>query len=110
MADSPAVRARRYRQHRSGDHTDCRHDRPRLVLAAGAAEPDPDFDPAAELRALAARLAGAYQADPANAAVARELRLTLLAIAPEAEPEWDPIKELQLDERNSRRSERDSPS
>jgi hypothetical protein len=112
MADSPALRARRYRQHRQGDHSLCRHDRPlRLAPAApaGPAEPGQDFDPAAELRALAARLADAYAEDPSNAAVARELRLTLLAIDPPAVAEWDPIQELQHAEWESRQRERDLP-
>ena len=41
-----------------------------------------DFDPDAQLRALAGRLVAAHSQDPANAALARELRVTLLALPP----------------------------
>jgi hypothetical protein len=59
------------------------------------------------MRELAVRLTEAYEADPSNAVLAREVRLTLLAIEPETGPEWDPIKELQKAEWESRRSERE---
>lgn len=89
MADSDAARARRYRQHKAGDHSSCRHDRPYrdrpVVLPADFGD---DFDPADELRKLAGRLLAAYQADPGNAALARECRMTLLAIsAPDEDAE-----------------------
>jgi hypothetical protein len=87
MADSDAVRARRYRQHRQGDHSLCKH-----WPGAGLTRlPDvhninvTGFDPADEMRKLAGRLSAAYKADPPNAALARELRMTLLALGPEAE-------------------------
>ena len=71
-------------------------------------EPAGDFDPRAELRALAGRLAVAYADDPANAAIARELRLTLLAIEPEeAEDPFDPIRMIQRAEWDSRQKERE---
>ncbi len=45
---------------------------------------DAQVDPAASLRALALRLEGAHEADPGNALLARELRVTLQATgAPE---------------------------
>jgi hypothetical protein len=64
------------------------------------------------MRALAGRLAVAYADDCSNAGLARELRMTLLALeaVPDAEPEWDPVRELQLDEWNARKRERDSPA
>jgi hypothetical protein len=84
MADSAALRMRRYRAHRQGDHHLCRHQPlPALVLPgqpAGQVEAAAGLDPVAEMRALAARLMAAYRADPGNAALARETRLTLLAI------------------------------
>jgi hypothetical protein len=43
-------------------------------------DPGDDLDPAAELRALAGRLAAVHQEDPSRADIARELRATLLAI------------------------------
>jgi hypothetical protein len=39
-----------------------------------------ELDPVAELRALAGRLAAAYDADRHSTALARELRLTLAAL------------------------------
>jgi hypothetical protein len=101
MADSDAVRSRRKRAHAQGDHSLCRSGKcaqgvyPRPV----AYLPDPvldtgELDPAAELRALAGRLAAAYAADTGNAALARELRATLLAI-PEARDEFDPLEALR---------------
>lgn len=121
MADSDALRARRYRQHRQGDHSACRHGRvlaparPRLSEVGGAPTPstlpEGDFDPVAEMRALARRLADAYGEDTGNAGLARELRMTLLALeAVPAEPEWDPIAELQKAEWDARRREREPPT
>jgi hypothetical protein len=89
VADSDATRSRRYRLHRSGDHSQCRHERVRAVPDLPAGE----LDTQAELLALARRLAGAHEADPGNAAVARELRATLLAL-PDA-PAADPLDELR---------------
>ena len=93
MGDSAAVRAARYRAHKAGDHHSCRHGplpRPVSVLpVADAAE----LDPAAELRALAARLAAATIEEPGNASLARELRQTLLVIPP-ATDEGDPLADL----------------
>jgi hypothetical protein len=40
------------------------------------------FDPAAEMRRLATQLAAAYEADPSNALLARELRMTLQSLRP----------------------------
>jgi hypothetical protein len=95
VADSSAVRSRRYRQHKQGDHSLCRHDRPFLIPVAEAqignavADSGADFDPAEELRKLAGRLLAAYADDPGNAALAREARFTLQAISapPEEAPE-----------------------
>lgn len=60
----------------------CRHPRPSLapVTTVTAADFSQDFDPAAELRALAGRLAQAHELEPSNAAVARELRQALQAL------------------------------
>jgi hypothetical protein len=114
VPDSDALRARRYRQHRQGDHSLCRH-APRLDASrravtpvTAAAEGDGDgFDPMTMLRELAGRLTAAYQADTSNAALARELRMTLQAIEPDTGPSWDPIAELQREEWEARRHERE---
>lgn len=55
-----------------------------------------ELDPVAELRALAGRLAAAYDTDRGNTAIARELRLTLSALIglPGAGDESDPLADL----------------
>ena len=86
MTDSGAVRQARYKRHKAGDHSLCRHDRPvvRITLPETAQDPA-QFDPDAEMRRLAGRLAGAHRQDPGNAAIARELRITLLVLPPPPE-------------------------
>jgi hypothetical protein len=93
MPDNGATRSRRYRLHRSGDHSLCRHERVQAVRAVPDL-PEGDLDAQAELVALARRLAAAHEADPGNAAVARELRCTLLAL-PAPEGPADPLEELR---------------
>jgi len=89
LADSDALRMRRARRHKAGDHSLCK----RCAAVRGAAPPEgfpPRLvpvsarvdDPVAELRVLAAQLAEAYRADPGNALLARELRMTLQALVP----------------------------
>lgn len=97
MADSEAIRSRRKRAHAAGDHRLCR----RCAAVRGESEPlhgivqmpqPPDaraLDPVAEMRELAARLAEAHRADPANSLVARELRMTLSELMPKGKPEQD---------------------
>jgi hypothetical protein len=85
MADSGATRQARYKRHKSGDHSLCRHHRPMVVLPAMTAPATGEIEPEAEMRLLAARLAEAHRQDPANALLARELRITLLTIPPEPE-------------------------
>lgn len=80
MADSEAVRSRRKRAHAAGDHSLCRSGCAALKLAAPPADVPPTEDPKAEMRLLAAQLAQAYRADPGNANLARELRMTLQAL------------------------------
>jgi hypothetical protein len=97
MADSGAVRQRRYKAHRAGDHRYCRHLREMPPPGHAYTADDPgELDPVAALRELAGRLAGAYDADRGNASIARELRLTLSALIglPDAEGEDDPLAEL----------------
>jgi len=83
MADSEAVRSRRKRLHAAGDHSMCR----RCPAVTGKATPRvavlspipkaPDLDAVAEMQTLALRLAAAHEAEPSNALLARELRMTL---------------------------------
>jgi hypothetical protein len=82
MADSGALRQQRYKHHRQGDHHLCKHEQIGNAIADFGPPGDPgdDLDPAAELRALAGRLAAVHQEDPSRADIARELRATLLAI------------------------------
>ncbi len=98
MADSAAVRSRRYRLHKAGDHSACRHKLAVCDAAAAAAAAEGGVDPAAELEGLARRLAAAHVADPGNAALARELRITLQALAaalPDGAADDDPLAELR---------------
>ena len=86
MADSDALRMRRSRKHKAGDHSLCRRCAA-LKLAAPAVAADAPgevTDAAAELRQLAARMAEAHRADPGNAILGAELRKTLLELMPKA--------------------------
>jgi hypothetical protein len=89
MADSEAVRSRRKRMHAAGDHSLCRRCaavrgggpvRPLVSLPPPA--PGAKLDAPAEMQALAARLALVHEAEPANALIARELRMTLAELMP----------------------------
>lgn len=93
MADSTALRVRRSRAHKAGDHSLCRscavvrgEARPPQAVPSLPASPDLDLaenlDPLAEMRRLAARLALAHEAEPSNALLARELRMTLIELTP----------------------------
>jgi hypothetical protein len=91
LADSDALRMRRSRRHKAGDHSLCK--RCAAVRGGGGppesaslrllAPPARVGDPVAGLRQLAAQLAQAYQAEPGNALLARELRMTLQALMPQ---------------------------
>ena len=79
MADSGALRTRRARAHKAGDHSLCRRcDGSKPVPAVSGAVSV--SDPIRELRRLAGRLRDAHEADPGNALIARELRMTLQAL------------------------------
>jgi hypothetical protein len=83
MADSQSLRSRRCRLHKAGNHTLCRADCggvPRVAVQVG--EVPGEVDPAAAMVRLAALLMAACEANPADAALARELRLTLQALEP----------------------------
>ena len=87
MADSDALRMRRSRRHRAGDHSLCRNCAA-VKLAAPVAAGEVT-DAAAELRQLAARMAEAHRADPSNAILGAELRKTLLELMPKGKPDAD---------------------
>jgi hypothetical protein len=90
LADSGALRVRRARAHKAGDHSLCRRcaavqggpARPQVFSIAPAPAPGPVLDPAAEMRRLASRMALAHEADPSNAVLGAELRKTLLELMP----------------------------
>ena len=99
MADSGALRTRRSRAHAAGDHSLCKR-----CAAVRSGPPSPGtlpkppappraVDAKAELKELAARLVAAHEADPGNALLARELRLTLQALAQGGKPA-DDLEEL----------------
>lgn len=93
MADSDALRMRRSRAHRAGDHSLCK----RCAVARGTPEGQvpraAPLDALKELRELACRLVAAHEADPGNSLLARELRLTLQALAQGGKPA-DDLEEL----------------
>jgi hypothetical protein len=77
LADSGALRVRRSRAHAAGDHSLCKRC---VALRPPIVDDGPVNDPVAETRLLAGRLAAAHRADPGNALLARELRMTLQAL------------------------------
>ena len=87
MADDGAARTRRWKAHKSGDHSLCRRcAATRPQLEAVPADPDGEVtDAPLEMRRLAFRLAGAHRAEPGNGIVARELRMTLQALGAKAD-------------------------
>ena len=97
MADSEALRARRSRAHKAGDHSLCRRcpavrgesEQPEGLVSLPALPAGQEFDAAAEMRRLAVRLAAAHESDPANAPLARELRMTLAELMPKGKGEPD---------------------
>ena len=102
MPDSAAVRMRRHRLHKAGDHSMCRREcgQIRRVAPASAGIPQVpaasgDFDARQKLLELAIWQRDAYAADPSNAILAREYRLTLLELAKGSEEDGkDPFAEL----------------
>jgi hypothetical protein len=95
MADSGSLRTRRWKLHKAGDHSLCKHPAEARITLARPPEPDDGLDPHAELVALARRLAAAHEAAPDRADVARELRATLQAVADAEPPAEDPMDELR---------------
>lgn len=85
MADPPSLRMRRSRAHAAGDHSLCKRcnavPRDPVTLRALPSQPEA-FDAKSEMQQLAERLADAHRAEPANALLARELRMTLHELMP----------------------------
>lgn len=109
MADDGATRTRRWKAHKSGDHSMCRRCDPREPMDCPSGSNDPNgtpngggsagpcMDPAGALARLAGRLEAAHMANPGNALLARELRATLLAMPTSGSNELevaDPLEEL----------------
>ena len=87
MADSDALRMRRSRRHKAGDHSLCRN-----CAALKLAAPVPCgevTDASSEMRQLAHRMAEAHRADPSNAILGAELRKTLLELMPKGKQDAD---------------------
>jgi hypothetical protein len=89
MADSDALRMRRSRAHKAGDHRLCKRcPAVRSMPARPVAVPDLPLasgevtDAPSELRQLAYRMAQAHREDPSNAILGAELRKTLLELMP----------------------------
>jgi hypothetical protein len=95
VADSGALRQRRSAAHKAGDHRLCNPARCPHASAVARLHPvppvpGPDAVDAMEgLTALARRLQAAHEAEPGNALLARELRMTLQALLPAARPAVD---------------------
>lgn len=97
MADSDALRQRRRKAHVSGDHSLCRRCRavkPPVQPFPPGPQATEVTDAEAELRRLAARLVTAHEHEPANAIVARELRMTLEALIEAERGEKKPDADL----------------
>ena len=102
MADDGATRQRRHRLHKAGNHSMCGRgcgksrqvsrlpaEIPRVQAASG------EFDPVARMRDLAEQLREACAANPADAVLAREYRLTLMELAKGGDGDKaDPFAEL----------------
>jgi hypothetical protein len=84
VADDDAVRSRRYRAHKQGNHVYCKRDcqaaRDPVRFDGVPDDPGESLNRFAELRRLCVALRTAYLADPANAALAKEWRMTLLCL------------------------------
>jgi hypothetical protein len=94
VADSDALRQRRRKAHVQGDHSLCRRCqvvKPHPVAAVADLPPGIGevTDAPSELRQLAWRMAEAHRADPANAILGRELRVTLQALIPKGDEKAD---------------------
>ena len=97
MADSGALRVRRARAHKAGDHSLCRRcvavraegGAAQVVASVPVPPADPVFDAASEMRELAARMVSAHCADPSNAILGAELRKTLLELMPKGNQDAD---------------------
>jgi hypothetical protein len=79
--DSQAVRDKRYRSHKRGDHSLCKHPPLSSPLVIQVELDQPEASPRERLDLLARRLEAVHRAQPENALVARELRLTLDSLA-----------------------------
>lgn len=88
MADSGALRVRRARAHKAGDHSLCRNCAA-LKLAAPVTATGEVTDARAELRQLAWRMAEAHRLEPGNAILGAELRKTLLELMPKGKTDAD---------------------
>ena len=103
MADSGSLRVRRHRQHKAGNHSLCRPGcggktqvpavLPKLrEVRAGSGE---NLDALAAMADLAAQLRLACEANPADAVLAREYRLTLMELAKGGDRDGpDPFAEI----------------
>jgi hypothetical protein len=102
MADDAALRMRRHRLHKAGNHSLCKREcgqnrqvlpvPPKLSQVRAASG---EFDAHQAMRDLAAQLREACAASPGDAVLAREYRLTLVELAKESGGDGkDPFAEL----------------
>ena len=103
MTDSDALRSRRKRAHASGDHSICKPGcgrnpavpRALVVIPEVPAGSAGNLDVRRSRVRLAARLEAAHEADPANSAVAKELRVTLQVLAGEVPAGEDDVDRIR---------------
>ena len=103
MADSGSLRVRRHRQHKAGNHALCRPGcggktqvpagLPGLREVSGGSAGN--LEPLAAMADLAVQLRLACEANPADAVLAREYRLTLMELAKGGDRDGpDPFAEI----------------
>lgn len=89
MPDSGSLRVRRHRQHKAGNHALCKPGCggiTKVPATSPGIQPDraasgENLDPLKAMAALAVQLEAACAANPADAVLAREYRLTLMELA-----------------------------
>lgn len=94
MADGDALRSRRKRLHAAGDHSLCKRCSAVLGGAAMVEAQEIPADDIGKMRWLADQLARAYRAEPGNAMLAQQLRMTLQALAGSGKPSDDDLESL----------------
>jgi hypothetical protein len=103
MADSGSLRVRRHRQHKAGNHALCRPGcggktqgrRTSAEIRQDSVDSGEILEPQAAMADLAKQLRAACEANPGDAVLAREYRLTLMELAKGGDRDGpDPFAEI----------------